>query len=522
MAKSKHLRQFKFLSQNLPSVVRRLLGETNEDLKPKMDLIARHLNYGEASEVLKKAMKKYHKSGNLSASEVTMSQYSPTRYVGSVSESFAEAREKYVRDNPDNLIVSSKAPRTMVGTELSRAIGKSEFRNLVDLKYLRSVVDPGEAVGIIAGQSIGEPSTQMTLNTFHLAGHATKNVTLGIPRLREIVMTASANIATPTMTLTLRDDLTDREAEVFAKRCSKLMLSEVIEKVTIQETLAKDSKCYKIRLDLFPSEEYEAEYSITQKTVRNVLNKAFVGALERAVNKVLNPKRAKSKERIGKDDAMPDVGESAGVTEEAARTERAGGESGDEESDGDDDDGDATNAKQRSRKSEAVSYENPDDGEEEIAKNAQAESEESEDEVDTDEGLGTDVSMEGAAGSEGGAAPKKVSGKIMKTNTASKKKMVITHASENVSRIEFDEDGGAWFEVDLEYPAEAPKVLMLGIVEKVCRDTVIHKLPGIGSVMKVPTSELSKADQAAGKVCSRIITRKILAVTKYFVAETGG
>lgn len=418
-----------------------------------------------------------------------------------------------MRENPDNLIINLKAPRDMVGTELSRGIGKGEFRNLVDLKYLRSVVDPGEAVGIIAGQSVGEPSTQMTLNTFHLAGHATKNVTLGIPRLREIVMTASANISTPTMTLTLRDEVSDRKAEIFAKRCSKLMLSEVIEKVTIQEKLTKDHKSYKIRLDLFPREEYEEEYSIKQKTVSKVLKESFVLHLERTVNKVLNPKRTKSKERIGKDDAMPDVGESAGTIEEAARTERARGES-DEESDGDDDDGDATNMKQRNRKSEAVSYENPDDGEEEIAKNAQAESEDSSDEEDTDEGLGTDASMKDVADSgenSDDAAPKgkqKASGKIMKTKTVLKKRIAIKHTSENVSRFEFDKEDGQWFEVDLEYPAEAPKVLMLGIVEKVCRDTIIHKLPGIGSVMKVPASELSKADQAAGKVCSSHITRE--------------
>lgn len=51
----------------------------------------------------------------------------------------------------------------------------------------------------------GEPSTQMTLNTFHTAGQGgAANVTLGIPRLREILMTAAAKIKTPVMTLPLR------------------------------------------------------------------------------------------------------------------------------------------------------------------------------------------------------------------------------------------------------------------------------------------------------------------------------
>lgn len=49
----------------------------------------------------------------------------------------------------------------------------------------RSQAVPGEAVGVLAAQSVGEPSTQMTLNTFHMAGRGEANVTLGIPRLRQ-------------------------------------------------------------------------------------------------------------------------------------------------------------------------------------------------------------------------------------------------------------------------------------------------------------------------------------------------
>lgn len=44
------------------------------------------------------------------------------------------------------------------------------FRQLMWLKYQACLVNPGEAVGLLAAQSVGEPSTQMTLNTFHLAG----------------------------------------------------------------------------------------------------------------------------------------------------------------------------------------------------------------------------------------------------------------------------------------------------------------------------------------------------------------
>jgi DNA-directed RNA polymerase II subunit RPB1 len=59
---------------------------------------------------------------------------------------------------------------------------------LIVVAHMKAWVQPGEQVGIVAAQSIGEPSTQLTLNTFHLAGVATKNnVTQGIPRLRELL-----------------------------------------------------------------------------------------------------------------------------------------------------------------------------------------------------------------------------------------------------------------------------------------------------------------------------------------------
>ena len=55
------------------------------------------------------------------------------------------------------------------------------------LSYKQAIVAPDETVGMIAAQSIGEPTTQMTLNTFHFAGVASKsNVTRGVPRIEEI------------------------------------------------------------------------------------------------------------------------------------------------------------------------------------------------------------------------------------------------------------------------------------------------------------------------------------------------
>ena len=54
-------------------------------------------------------------------------------------------------------------------------------------KHRRAIICPGEAVGVATAHSLGEPATQMTLKTFHFAGVASMNVTLGVPRITEII-----------------------------------------------------------------------------------------------------------------------------------------------------------------------------------------------------------------------------------------------------------------------------------------------------------------------------------------------
>ena len=79
----------------------------------------------------------------------------------------------------------------------------------------------------------------MTLNTFHFAGRGEMNVTLGIPRLREILMVASANISTPTMDIPL---LPSEEAKQrgtkLKQKLNKVYLSQVLEDVEVVESLS--------------------------------------------------------------------------------------------------------------------------------------------------------------------------------------------------------------------------------------------------------------------------------------------
>ncbi|CAK4158500.1 unnamed protein product [Aphanomyces euteiches] len=72
-------------------------------------------------------------------------------------------------------------------------------------KFLASLVSAGEMAGVVAAQSIGEPATQMTLNTFHYAGVSAKNVTLGVPRLKEIINIAK-DVKTPSIQIYLTPD----------------------------------------------------------------------------------------------------------------------------------------------------------------------------------------------------------------------------------------------------------------------------------------------------------------------------
>jgi DNA-directed RNA polymerase II subunit RPB1 len=105
----------------------------------------------------------------------------------------------------------------------------------IHLNYKKSIVSPGEMVGVIAGQSIGEPTTQMTLNTFHLAGVASKsNVTRGVPRIEEILR-LTRNPDKPSVTVYLRpQDQHDKDkATNYCNMIQHTKLIDVVKSVEI-------------------------------------------------------------------------------------------------------------------------------------------------------------------------------------------------------------------------------------------------------------------------------------------------
>jgi len=103
------------------------------------------------------------------------------------------------------------------------------------LKYKQSIVHPGEMVGVIAGQSIGEPTTQLTLNTFHLSGVSSKsNVTRGVPRIEEILR-LTKNPKNPSLTVYLNpiDQLDTDKASQYSNMLEHTKLVDVVKSIQI-------------------------------------------------------------------------------------------------------------------------------------------------------------------------------------------------------------------------------------------------------------------------------------------------
>lgn len=130
----------------------------------------------------------------------------------------ADFPESYIHD-----IAEAYVRRELSDAELEKLIIK------VRKAYDRARVEAGEAVGTVAAQSVGEPGTQMTMRTFHYAGVAELNVTLGLPRLIEIV-DARKKISTPTMAIYFDDDHKDDEEFVkkLANRIGKSTLNDIL------------------------------------------------------------------------------------------------------------------------------------------------------------------------------------------------------------------------------------------------------------------------------------------------------
>ncbi|KAG9448436.1 hypothetical protein H6P81_008401 [Aristolochia fimbriata] len=200
-------------------------------------------------------------------------------YIGDLPEALEEKAKEFIRG------------LTRKKRDSLRLRKKTNFFNLVKLKYLSSLAQPGEAVGVIAGQSVGEPSTQMTLNTFHFAGQGEMNVTLGIPRLQEILMRASEKMQTPIMECPLKKGRTRDVSDRLAAELMQVTVADIVEQmevVTVPFAIHREqvATVYKLRVKIYSPEHYPPYSNITLEEIQNALGH-FVVQLEASIQAYL-------------------------------------------------------------------------------------------------------------------------------------------------------------------------------------------------------------------------------------------
>jgi DNA-directed RNA polymerase II subunit RPB1 len=161
------------------------------------------------------------------------------------------------------------SPRVIVLTHRITQAQLDVIVKRIKIFFDKSMVHPGEMVGVIAAQSIGEPATQLTLNTFHLSGVSDKsNVTRGVPRLNEILH-LSKNLKSPSATVYLLPENRENrsQADIMRKKLIRTKVSDIVNRVRIAydpngytSVLSESStpvKHWKLQLTLDPESMHE-------------------------------------------------------------------------------------------------------------------------------------------------------------------------------------------------------------------------------------------------------------------------
>ncbi|RLF94150.1 DNA-directed RNA polymerase subunit A'', partial [Thermococci archaeon] len=135
------------------------------------------------------------------------------------------------------LSIKNELKNKLIKVNRKQKLPEKIVKNIINetiQQYEYSLVEPGEAVGTVAAQSIGEPGTQMTLSTFHYAGVAEMNVTLGLPRIIEIVDVRRIP-STPIMTVFLEEEYKNdpQKAKEVATRIEETKIEDITKKISM-------------------------------------------------------------------------------------------------------------------------------------------------------------------------------------------------------------------------------------------------------------------------------------------------
>ena len=230
--------------------------------------------------------------------DTMLNKFEPWKYLGSVSEKVYQQLHDYLINDPDHKFkVSDKfknKENDNIIVDNNKKISRSKFKNIIFLKYLSSLIQPGESVGVLAAEAIGEPSTQMTLNTFHLAGHGGANVTLGIPRLREILMTSEKNIKTPIMTIPIISKEKE-EAQKLTRKFENYKLIDVLKEIKIKQGIVFHSqnsstekyRNYEVNMIMEHHKNIEEYFELKKEDIIIILKEQLIPILAKQIHRYI-------------------------------------------------------------------------------------------------------------------------------------------------------------------------------------------------------------------------------------------
>lgn len=227
--------------------------------------------------------------------------------------SSARATEDYITKTLMNLHQEEQVPIGLVEQILKKCLKEDLTEEQVDYlalnlfkSYEYSKIVPSEAVGVIAAQSIGEPGTQMTLRTFHYAGVREFSVTLGLPRLIELV-DARRNPKTPVMYIYLDEE--HRFSDETARKVHKQIEETRIEKLAKEVDIDLSEEVIVIHLDDDMVKDKDIDIEDTLEKLRKFKKtKVYLReedgeqqiVVETSIDEITIPKLQKLREKIMK------------------------------------------------------------------------------------------------------------------------------------------------------------------------------------------------------------------------------
>lgn len=467
-----------------------------------------------------KAIKKHHvplKDLELAVPDPVIFQYDPDTHLGAINEKLQESLDNYIKRDPHRFFVDDKS-----GSAESK---KQLLRKIIWSKYMRALAAPGESVGALAAQGIGEPSTQMTLNTFHLAGHGAGNVTLGIPRLRELIMVASANIQTPTMNMSTLPNVTMQQAMQVKNLLYSLKLSEILRSddgITIKEMTYKNGanvwrREYMILLNMQSLDILSDALSLGVGKIKSAVGLVFLPKILALIRSELRRSgtsiesvRVKGKGRSWKK-SKPSDEEVDGLEEEDEDNDNDGEESGKKGGKGKKASSSAAAGKNKKKSSELDDNEAESGSDEESERDSSvssADSSSSDDEEEEEENNNSsndddndnassrssksissnpdDSDAENESKSVDGKDKATLKKKIMdygNKNEDGDEIMVSTSTQQTAcyvsSTFQSSNPDAPFAKIILDFPATEKKILMLGLAEQAAAKTIVRNIDGI-------------------------------------------